>query len=232
MKTGIVVNNFDPTCKNRCQIRVYGYHTQMVNGKYIILDDDLPWALPAPSTSSSGGGYAVPNVGDRVYVDVKDEYNLIYYGPVEIKGSIKDILHKNAEESEKLKVIAFTEDYNDDGTKEYMKIYYLPENGLKIECNGNIITMPKYDSMEIQTQNGAGISINTRTNDITIHTDAKVNIDCNEINISENAEEKLILGSKLMQKFNEHTHFVPGGVSNPPIQKIISDDFSKKIKIG
>ena len=54
MKTGIVVNNFDPTYKNRCQIRVYGLHTQTVNGQYIILDDDLPWALPAPANTSSG----------------------------------------------------------------------------------------------------------------------------------------------------------------------------------
>ena len=32
MKTGIVVNNYDPTFKNRCQIRVYGVHTKTVNG--------------------------------------------------------------------------------------------------------------------------------------------------------------------------------------------------------
>lgn len=232
MKTGVVVNNYDPTCKNRCQIRVYGLHTQTVNGEFAILDDDLPWALPAPATSASGSYSSVPQVGERVYVDVKDAYNLVYYGPVEIKGSVKDMMHENAEESEKLKVIAFSEDYNEDGTMDYVKIYYLPEQGLTIECNGNVITLPKYDSMEIKTKGGAGMSINTSTNDITIHTDSQVNLDCKEVKITSEAEEKLILGSKLMDKFNTHTHFVPGGVSNPPIQKLVPGDFSKKIKIG
>lgn len=232
MKTGIVVNNYDPTCKNRCQIRIYGIHTETVDGKYVILDDDLPWALPAPSTSSSGGNYAVPEVGSRVYVDVKDAYNIVYYGPVEVNGDVKEILHDNAEDSENLKVLAYAETYNDDGTKDYVKIYYLPEIGLKIECNGNHITMPKYDSLEIQTKNGAGLSIDTRTNDITIHTDTKVNLDCKEVNLTENASERVILGSKLMEKFNTHTHFVPGGTSNPPIQKLTPNDFSNKVKIN
>ena len=40
MKTGIVVNNYDPTFKNRCQIRVNGLHTQKVGGQYVIIDDD------------------------------------------------------------------------------------------------------------------------------------------------------------------------------------------------
>ena len=232
MKTGIVVNNFDPTCKNRCQIRVYGVHTQTVNGKYIILDDDLPWALPAPSSGGSGGNYAVPKVGTRVYVDVKDTYNLVYYGPVEINSTVKDILHDNAEESENLKVIAFSEDFNKDGTKDYVKIYYLPEKGLTIESNGNLISLPKYDQLEIKTKNGAGFSIDTKTNDITIHTESKVTLDCKEVKLTKDAEESIVLGSKLMEKFNTHTHFVPGGVSNAPIQKITPGDLSKKIKIG
>mgnify|MGYP003297925319 CR=1 FL=1 len=232
MKTGVVVNNYDPTCKNRCQIRVYGVHTQTVNGKYLILDDDLPWALPASNSGGSSGNYAVPKVGTRVYVEVKDAYNIIYYGPVEVNGSVKDLIHNNAEDSENLKVIAFAENKDEDDSKQYMKIFYLPERGLTIECNGNLISMPKYDSLEIQTKNGAGISIDTSTNDITIHTDANVNVDCKEVRLTKDAEEKIILGSKLMEKFNTHTHFVPGGVSNPPIQKITPNDFSKKVKIN
>lgn len=231
MKTGIVVNNYDPTFRNRCQIRVYGLHTQRVGGKYTIIDDDLPWALPA-SSGSTGGSYAVPQVGTRVYVDVKDAYNITYYGPVEVDGSVKKILHDNAEDSEHLKVIAFSEDWNPDGSKEYVKIIYLPENGLTIECNGNLISMPKYDCMEIKTASGAGFSIDTMTNDITIHTDANVNLDCKEVKLTKDAEDKLVLGSKLMEKFNTHTHFVPGGASNPPIQKLTEEDFSRKIKIG
>ena len=232
MKTGIVVNNYDPTFKNRCQIRVFGLHTQTVNGQYVILDDDLPWALPAPSGGYNGGSYSVPKVGERVYVEVKDTYNITYYGSVEIKGNVKDILHSNAEDSDKLKMIAFSEDYNSDGSKDYVKIFYLPEKGLTIECNGNLISMPKYNSLEIKTKSGAGLSIDTSTNDITIHTDASVNLDCNDVKITSEAEDKLILGSKLMKVFNEHKHFTSDGQSSKPIQQITPGDFSKKIKIG
>ena len=232
MKTGIVVNNYDPTFKNRCQIRVFGLHTETVGGQYVILDDDLPWALPGPTAGYNSGNYSVPKVGERVYVDVKDAYNITYFGSVEIKGNVKDMLHDNAEDSDKMKVIAFSEDYNDDGSKEYMKIYYLPEKGLTIECNGNLISMPKYNSLEIKTKGGAGLSIDTATNDITIHTDSTVNLDCNDVRITSDAEEKLIMGSKLMKVFNEHKHFTSDGQSSKPIQQITPGDFSKKIKIG
>lgn len=232
MKTGVVVNNYDPLCKNRCQIRVNGLHTQTVNGKYIILDDDLPWALPNPSSTANSGNYSLPAVGDTVYVDVKDSYNLTYYGRTEIKGEVKRMMNSNADDVENMNVIAFSENVESNGELNYLKIYYLPENGLTIECNGNKITLPKHDCIEIKTSNGAGVSIDTSTNDITIHTDSKVKLDCKEVSLTEDAEERLILGSKLMEKFNTHTHFVPGGISTAPIQKLLSTDFSKKIKIG
>ena len=231
MKTGIVVHNFDPTYKNRCQIRVYGLHTQTVNGQYIILDDDLPWALPAPANTSSGIS-SVPKVGSRVYVDVQDDYHITYYGQVELNRQIKEMLNENADDAQNMKIIAFSENRNDNGTKDYVKIYYLPEKGLTIECNGNLISMPKYDYMEIKTKAGAGFAIDTMTNDITIHTDSRVNLNCREVNLTEDATEKIILGSKLMEKFNNHTHFVPGGESNPPIQKIQPNDFSDKVKFS
>lgn len=231
MKTGIVVNNYDPTFKNRCQIRVDGIHTQKVGDRYIILDDDLPWALPGPNPTS-GGNYSVPKIGDTVYVEVYDAYNISYFGPVEIRGNVKDLMYENAEASDQVKVIAFSEDYNDDGPKDYMKIYYLPEKGLTIECNGNLISMPKYNSLEIQTKGGAGFSIDTSSNDITIHTSSTVKLDCNEIKLTADAEEKLILGSKLMEVFNNHKHFISDGQSSKPIQQITPNDFSKKIKIG
>lgn len=232
MKTGIVVNNYDPKCKNRCQIRVHGIHTQTVNGQYVIIDDDLPWALPAPNPAYNGGYYSVPNVGDRVYVDVKDNYNIVYYGSVEIRGDVKKILNENADASDQVKVIAFTENKEGGVVSDYMKIYYVPEDGLIIECDGNTITLPKYNSMEIKTKGGAGFSINTMTNDITIHSDAAINLNCENVNITSDAADKMILGTRLMEKFNNHKHFTSDGQSSEPIQKLTVDDFSRKIKIG
>ena len=42
MKTGIVVDNYDPLYKGRCKIRVFGLHSETICGQYLILDDDLP----------------------------------------------------------------------------------------------------------------------------------------------------------------------------------------------
>lgn len=232
MKTGIVVNNYDPEFRNRCQIRVFGIHTQIIEDRYVIIDEDLPWAIPAPNPSYNGGYYSVPEKGARVYVDVKDAYNITYYGRVEIEGDVKKMLQNNADSSEEMKVIAYSNTQNDDGTIDNMIIYYLPSKGLVIDCNGNRITMPKNGIFEIETNSGAGISMDTRSNDISIHTDTRVNLDCNEVNITSDAGEKLILGSKLMKVFNEHTHFTADGQTSKPIKQITPDDFSKKIKIG
>lgn len=68
MKTGIVVSNYDPLYKGRCKIRVIGLHTQTIGGQYLIIDDDLPWASPAPNIGNSFGTFNVPSIGDRVYV--------------------------------------------------------------------------------------------------------------------------------------------------------------------
>ena len=121
MKTGIVVDNYDPLYKGRCKIRVFGLHSETVCGQYLILDDDLPWACPAPNVGSSNGSFNVPNIGSRVYVNDDDPYNIQYFGQVEVKSSIKDLQYKNTEMSDKLKVIAYSED-NMEGEKNYLKI--------------------------------------------------------------------------------------------------------------
>lgn len=234
MRTGIVCNNYDPMFKNRIQIRVYGLHTEKVAGNYVILDDDLPWASPAPNTGGNGGSYSVPSVGSRVYVD-GDNYNLKYYGQVEVKGSVKKMLHDNADQSDKMKVIAFSEDGDDD----YMKIYYLPENGLTIEAMGHKITLTKYDGLRIDSAEGCTIEM-TRDADINIATTNTINLKCGKLNLTEGSlsdetVDRIVLGNRLQEIFNNHIHFVasPGGVTTTePIEKIKETDFSKNIRIS
>lgn len=228
METGIVVDNFDPTYKGRCRIRVYGRHTETIGGEYAILDDDLPWAKPAPAISSSGGNFNIPKVGQRVSVEVIDPYTILYHGPIETNGGIQDLLYENAEDCENAKIVLF------DGEKEndYVRIYYIPENGLNIECHGHKILLTKYDGLQIEAKNGVKISIDESSKDVNIDTSGTVNLNCKNVNLTEDATEKLILGSKLMDKFNNHTHFCPNGITNTPTQKITPLDFSKKIKIG
>ena len=84
MKTGIVVDNYDPLYKGRCKIRVFGLHSETIYGQYLILDDDLPWSSPAPNIGSSNGSFNIPSIGERVYVNADDPYNILYYGQVEV----------------------------------------------------------------------------------------------------------------------------------------------------
>lgn len=228
METGIVVDNFDPIFKGRCKIRVYGRHTEMVCGEYVILDDDLPWAKPAPSSSSSSGNFSIPKVGQRVSVEVIDPYTILYHGPIETSGGIKEMLYDNVEDCENAKVVIFDCDTSGD----YVKISYIPENGLNIECHGHKILLTKYDGLKIEAKNGVKISIDDNNSDVNVDTDGSVNLNCKNVNLTSDATEKLILGSKLMEKFNKHTHFCPSGTTTPPTQKITPFDFSKKIKIG
>ena len=231
MKTGIVVDNYDPLYKGRCKIRVFGLHSETICGQYIILDDDLPWASPAPNIGSSNGTFNVPNIGERVYVNADDPYNIQYFGQVEIKSSIKDLQHKNTEMSDKLKVIAYSED-NMEGENNYLKIYYLPEDGLTIECNGNSILLTKYDKFVIKNNKGAEITMDNVNGDINIKTEGKVNLNCNEVSLGGDATDTIALGSKLMEKFNNHTHFTgDAGITNPPIEKLQPNDFSRIVKI-
>lgn len=228
METGIVVDNFDPTYKGRCRIRVYGRHTETVGGEYAILDDDLPWAKPAPSIGSSGGNFNIPKVGQRVSVEVVDQFTILYHGPIEANGGIQDLLYENADDCENTKVVLF------DGEKDsdYVRIYYIPEKGLNIECHGHKILLSKYDGLQIEAKNGVKISIDESSQDVNINTTGTVNLNAKNVNLTDDATEKLILGSKLMEKFNNHTHFCPGGMTNQPTSKITPLDFSKKIKIG
>jgi hypothetical protein len=231
MKTGIVIDNYDPLYKGRCKIRVFGLHTETVCGQYIILDDDLPWSCPAPNVGSSNGSFNVPNIGSRVYVNADDPYNIQYFGQVEVKSSIKKLQYKNTEMSDKLKVIAYSED-NMEGELDYIKIYYLPEEGLTIECNGNSILMTKYDNLLIKNNKGAEISMDNVSGDINIKTEGTININCGKICIGEGADDNIVLGSKLMEKFNNHTHFSgDAATTNPPIEKLQPSDFSRTIKI-
>lgn len=235
-RTGIVVNNYDPTYKNRIQVRVMGLHTEQVDDMYIILDDDLPWFSPAPSSGGNSGSYSVPEVGSRVYVDIEG-YNAIYYGQVEVKKDVKNMMHQNADQSDRLNVIAYAQE-NDDG--DYMKIYYLPENGLTIDCMGHQIVLTKYDGLRITSSKGGQIEL-TRDGDINVITANTVNLNCSKLNLTsgsltEETVDRIVLGSRLQEIFNNHYHFVgsAGGVTTTePVEYKIQDrDFAKNIFIS
>lgn len=236
MRTGIIVNNYDPSYKQRVQVRLYGVHDEKIDGQYVILDDDLPWASPAPNMGGNSGTFSVPEVGSRVYVD-GDNYHLRYYGQVEVKSDVKKMMHDNAEQSDKLKVIAYSTDRDD--KEDYMKIYYLPKDGLTIECYGHSIKLTQLEGVKITSKDGSEIDM-TNDGDINITAANNINISCRKLNLTqgsldEETVDKIVLGSRMQDVFNHHIHFSasPGGVTTTePIQKIKETDFSKNIRIS
>lgn len=237
MKTGIVVSNYDPKYKNRLKIRVYGMHNKQIDGQYEIIDDDLPWVLPAPNMGNNSGTSAIPDVGARVYVDGDNNNNLRYYGQVEINKDIKQIQFENAEQNDKIKIIAYEVDKSN--SEDYMKIMYLPDKELCIEAYGHKILLTKYDGVKISSKEGCSIEM-TRDADMNITCPNNINIDCRKLNLTqgsldEETVDKIVLGSRLQEIFNKHTHFcaTPGGVTTTePINKIKETDFSKNIRIS
>jgi hypothetical protein len=59
---GVVVNRNDPLGLGRCQIRIFGYHT---DNKSMLPDEDLPWAQPMYPINNANT-FGKPRIGDWV----------------------------------------------------------------------------------------------------------------------------------------------------------------------
>ena len=238
MKTGIVVNNYDSNHENRCQIRVYGVHTKTVGGKYVLIDDDLPWASPGPT--GNGTSVSLPQVGETVYVDYMGPERLFYYGPVRTKGNVKQLIHANAEDSENIKISAYSE--NETYTENFM-IYYVPSTGLVISANGNTIRVGKEEDIEVISKFGPTITLggSAKPQDITIQTEGSVTVNSKEVILGEEAATALskvttdhidgiIKQNRLIEKFNNHKHTC--GIPDVQFHLDPKEDFNENIKIG
>lgn len=59
---GVVENRMDPLAMGRCQVRIFGYHTE---DKSLIPTDDLPWA-PCVASPNASHSFSTPKEGDYV----------------------------------------------------------------------------------------------------------------------------------------------------------------------
>jgi len=59
---GVVENRMDPLGLGRCQVRIFGWHTDNLQ---LIPSSDLPWALPVLPSNNSGN-FSTPKEGDYV----------------------------------------------------------------------------------------------------------------------------------------------------------------------
>ena len=60
---GKIVNRADPLALGRCQVRIFGYHT---DNESMLPDEDLPWAL-AIYPINSANTFSKPRMGDWVF---------------------------------------------------------------------------------------------------------------------------------------------------------------------
>jgi len=61
---GVVENRIDPLAIGRCQIRIFGWHTE---DKNLIPTKELPWAHPVIPINSSSSTMAAPKEGETVF---------------------------------------------------------------------------------------------------------------------------------------------------------------------
>jgi hypothetical protein len=59
---GKIVNRADPLALGRCQVRIFGYHT---DNKAMLPDEDLPWALALYPINASNT-FSKPRINDWV----------------------------------------------------------------------------------------------------------------------------------------------------------------------
>jgi hypothetical protein len=60
--TGRIVNNADPLCVGRCQVRIFGWHSPNTE---LVPDADLPWAVPLLPLNNSSS-FETPDVNEWV----------------------------------------------------------------------------------------------------------------------------------------------------------------------
>ena len=60
--SGIIVSRKDPLGVGRCQVRVFGWHT---DDKSLLPDEDLPWAMPLYPINNPNT-FSKPRIGDWV----------------------------------------------------------------------------------------------------------------------------------------------------------------------
>ena len=188
---GKVVNSDDPLFMFRCKVKVVGMFDD-------IEDDLLPWVFPKNSASFAGSGFGdgqYPKVGTWVKVEFphNDIYSGEYYGIPNIEPALQTELNGDYKNS-----IVFAYDID-----EELKVMYTQAQGFLISSGENIINIKKIDG------------------EIIITADSKVIIEAPKIELSEGANEPIMLGDSFNAIWKIHSHVGNlGAPTGPPLQPI------------
>lgn len=209
---GQIVDNKDPLYQGRAKINVFGFFDG-------IPVEDLPWAEQIAGLSFDGnvggGSISIPRVGTVVAVHFEENnyYKMTYHYIKEFSPSLlEELKQENSYEGTQSLV------YDVGAQPGALKIIYTRRNGLVLQLGDATI--------QLDTQNAGTdkekLRIKIKMNEDEIRMEKndgkqKVIINSKNIELGEEAVEKLILGSKFLEFFNAHTHPTGVGPSGVPV---------------
>jgi hypothetical protein len=209
---GKVVDIKDPLYQGRAKINVYG-----------IFDDvpveDLPWAEQIAGMSFGGnfggGNISIPKLGSVVAVHFEENnyYKLNYHYIKEMSRDLNEELKtENSYEGTHSMV------YDNEAQPGVLKMIYTKSKGLVFQLGDATI--------QLDTQNAGTdkeklrVKIKMNGDEFRMEKSGgkqKVIIKSENIELGEGAVEKVILGNKFLQLYNQHTHPTGVGPSGVPI---------------
>jgi hypothetical protein len=209
---GKVVDIKDPLYQGRARIEVFG----IFDGLPI---EDLPWAEQisglAFGGTFGGGNISIPRLGSVVAVEFEGNnyYKLHYHF---IKEVSKDLLDELREDNSYDGTQALL--YDSEAQPGTLKVIYTRKKGLVFQLGDATIQIDTQDA----GTDSEKLRIVLKLNDDEIRMEKqgakqKVIVKSQNIELGEEAVEKVILGSKFLELYNQHTHPTGVGPSGVPI---------------
>lgn len=209
---GRIVDIQDPLYRGRAKISVFG-----------ILDDipvdDLPWAEQISGLSfgsgDGSGNLSIPRLGSvvAVHFEQNNYYKMYYHYIKEIAPDLLEELKSDNSYEGTHSIV-----YDGDAQPGLLKMIYTRKNGLVFQLGDATIQLDTQDA----GTDSEKLRIVLKMNDDEIRMEKsggqqKVIVNSKNIELGEDAAEKLILGNTFLTFFNSHTHPTGVGPSGVPI---------------
>jgi hypothetical protein len=213
---GKVVDIRDPLYQGRARIEVFG----IFDG---IPSDDLPWAEQIAGLSFGGnfggGNITIPRLGSivAVHFEGNNYYKMNYHYLKEISSDLlTELKEDNSYEGTQSLI------YDSEAQPGILKMIYTRKKGLVFQLGDATIQLDTQDAGTDKEK----LRIILKLNDDEIRMEKqgakqKVIIKSENIELGEEATEKVILGNKFLQLYNQHTHPTGVGPSGVPVVPMV-----------
>jgi len=213
---GKVVDIRDPLYRGRARIEVFGIFDGLPA-------EDLPWAEQIAGLSFGGnfggGNITIPRLGSIVAVlfEGNNYYRMNYHYLKEISNDLlTELKEDNSYEGTQSLI------YDSEAQPGILKMIYTRKKGLVFQLGDATIQLDTQDAGTDKEK----LRIILKLNDDEIRMEKqgakqKVIIKSENIELGEEATEKVILGNKFLQLYNQHTHPTGVGPSGVPVVPMV-----------